>query len=121
MPGWRNGSAPAYGAGGCGFESHVGLVVVVRKKETIGGSGRMLLWEREEEIVYLGVAGSTPALGFLDARLAQSVEHKTLILVSVSFCQLVLFGALGLCRVRKQGSGRDPFYFFDRAHGEMVS
>ena len=75
----------------------------------------------DEGIVYLGVAGSTPALGFLDARLAQSVEHKTLILVSVSFCQLVLFGALGLCRVRKQGLGRDPFYFFDRAHGEMVS
>jgi hypothetical protein len=24
-PNWRNGSAPAYGAGGCGFEPHVGL------------------------------------------------------------------------------------------------
>ncbi len=24
-PDWRNGSAPAYGAGGCGFEPHVGL------------------------------------------------------------------------------------------------
>ena len=26
LPNWRNGSAPAYGAGGCGFEPHVGLV-----------------------------------------------------------------------------------------------
>ena len=25
VPNWRNGSAPAYGAGGCGFEPHVGL------------------------------------------------------------------------------------------------
>ena len=25
LPNWRNGSAPAYGAGGCGFEPHVGL------------------------------------------------------------------------------------------------
>jgi hypothetical protein len=25
-PNWRNGSAPAYGAGGCGFDPHVGLV-----------------------------------------------------------------------------------------------
>jgi hypothetical protein len=25
MPNWRNGSAPAYGAGGCGFDPHVGL------------------------------------------------------------------------------------------------
>ena len=24
-PCWRNGSAPAYGAGGCGFDPHVGL------------------------------------------------------------------------------------------------
>jgi hypothetical protein len=24
-PNWRNGSAPAYGAGGCGFDPHVGL------------------------------------------------------------------------------------------------
>ena len=28
-PNWRNGSAPAYGAGGCGFEPHVGLVSFV--------------------------------------------------------------------------------------------
>ena len=26
LPNWRNGSAPAYGAGGCGFEPHVGLL-----------------------------------------------------------------------------------------------
>jgi hypothetical protein len=25
LPNWRNGSAPAYGAGGCGFDPHVGL------------------------------------------------------------------------------------------------
>ena len=25
QPNWRNGSAPAYGAGGCGFDPHVGL------------------------------------------------------------------------------------------------
>ena len=28
LPNWRNGSAPAYGAGGCGFEPHVGLLCV---------------------------------------------------------------------------------------------
>jgi hypothetical protein len=28
LPNWRNGSAPAYGAGGCGFEPHVGLFVL---------------------------------------------------------------------------------------------
>ena len=30
LPNWRNGSAPAYGAGGCGFEPHVGLFLFVR-------------------------------------------------------------------------------------------
>ena len=35
MPGWRNGSAPAYGAGGCGFESHVGLGEGRRKKSAV--------------------------------------------------------------------------------------
>ena len=28
-PNWRNGSAPAYGAGGCGFDPHVGLGLVL--------------------------------------------------------------------------------------------
>ena len=28
-PNWRNGSAPAYGAGGCGFDPHVGLGLVI--------------------------------------------------------------------------------------------
>ena len=40
---------------------------------------------------HLGVAGSTPALGFLSyqARLAQSVEHKTLILIPDTCTQRV--------------------------------
>ena len=29
LPNWRNGSAPAYGAGGCGFDPHVGLGLVL--------------------------------------------------------------------------------------------
>ena len=38
LPNWRNGSAPAYGAGGCGFEPHVGLFASFCSRSSVGRS-----------------------------------------------------------------------------------
>ena len=63
-PNWRNGSAPAYGAGGCGFEPHVGLCFLWRVSSAV-----------EQSAPVRSVVSSNPAHVFLWAFLAQSAER----------------------------------------------
>ena len=77
LPGWRNGSAPAYGAGGCGFESHVGLVEWRKGKPGLLGSFSRFFFSLSSWSAFFCLAGLFLVSSRFKKALASCISMQT--------------------------------------------